>query len=426
MVWGKSLGAVLGVAATLSMAGCAATRYEPPPELAPQPPDITTTEAIEKARDAELAAELEAAGAVEAAREAVAAVKEETAPLEAKPEVIAVPTAAVSPAVQVTQRYRPTGQSVDVVRLQNAAAPQPLDFSQRLDHYHDRTYAWAQGLVEATDRRFAGETGDLKPVPAAPFRIGISVETFDRSDGIELNLRAELDIALSLPNIESRLRLFVTSDDLDESPQVGNEDTNLRAGLRYDLPREFNFDVGVRLDWPPVAFTSVKWQREFKPGNWDFYPFAKLFLETGEGLGFSSAATFDRWAGRHLFRSSTYGRWTDQQDIISWSQAFIYARVHQVLAPDRYGSYLKGSDLGRSWGVRVLAAREREDDMPEGNQYYEFGLFYRRPTKNKWLLWTVEPMMRWDDRYGYSADAGIRLGLDALFWDLARPARTVP
>ena len=428
MNFGTPPGRLFAALAMLGLAGCAATRYEPPPDVAPQPPEITTTEAIENARDAELAAALESAEAVEAAQEAVAAVKEETAPAEAvQPQVVPVSTSAATPASIASMRYRPTERSVEEIRTQSDATPVPLDFSERLDHAHDRAYAWTQGVVEATDHRFADKNGEMKPVPAAPFRIGLSLESFDRSDGVEMNIDANMDMALSLPNIESRLRLFVTSEDLDESPRVGNEDTDLRAGLRYELPRKLNFDLGVRLDWPPVAFASIKWQREYELGKWDFYPFAKLFVETDEGLGTSMAATFDRWHGRHLFRSSSYGRWTDQQNIVSWSQTFIYARAHQLIVPDRYGSYLRANDIGRGWGVRVLAAKERDrdrdNDVYVSNIYYEASFFYRRPTGNRWLYWFVEPLVRLDEKYDYNVDPGLRIGIDALFWDLARPAR---
>ena len=53
---------------------------------------------------------------------------------------------------------------------ENAAAEPALDFEQRLDQAHDRVYAWTQGVVEATDHRFAAQDRELQPVPAAPFR----------------------------------------------------------------------------------------------------------------------------------------------------------------------------------------------------------------------------------------------------------------
>jgi hypothetical protein len=317
------------------------------------------------------------------------------------------------------ERYRPPSRSVTEVRVLNKAAPPALDFPQRLDQAHDRVYTWAQGFVEATDHRWASRDEELKPIPAAPFRLGLVLESIDRSDGMAFGLDANFDIALSLPNIEDRLRIFITSDDLDESPRATRDGSALRAGLRYQLRRHLDFDVGVRLDIAPVAFTSVKWTQEVSLGRWDFYPFAKLFAETKESVGAAAAATFDRWSGRHLLRSSTYAKWRADRDKTEWSHSLVYARALQLIVPDRYGSYLRASDIGHGWGLRLQVSGEDTREVT----WYEAAVFYARPTPNRWIFWTVEPLVRWDRQYAWSADAGIRLGINALFWDLARPAR---
>jgi hypothetical protein len=69
--------------------------------------------------------------------------------------------------------------------------------------------------------------------------------------------------------------------------------------------------------------------------------------------------------------------------------------------------------------VRLQATAEDSKQV----SYYESGVFYRRGTPNRWLYWFVEPLVRWDRKYDWSADPGVRIGIDALFWDLARPAR---
>jgi hypothetical protein len=366
-------------AAALMLGGCAALRHEPPPALAPQPKP-TTAEAV-----------------VEAAEAA-------SAPAPTPPSI---------------QRFRPTDRSVRDIRDQNAAAPPALDFEQRLDQAHDRVYAGMQGFVEATDRRFAADDKELKPVPAAPFRVGLVLEGISRSGGLKFGFDGELDVALQLPNTEQRLRVFITSDDPDESPRDTSGRSQLSAGLRRELVRNLDFDLGVRLNVPPVAFTSVKWSTEIPLGGLSFYPFAKIFLESGRGFGSSAGATFDHWSGRTLLRSSTYFRWTADGDRKDWSQSLVFARAHELLVPDRYGSYLRANDIGRGWGVRLLASGEDSSSV----SFYESGLFYRHRTKTRWLYWFVEPLVRWDRKYDWSTDPGVRVGLEVLFWDLARQPR---
>lgn len=375
--------------AALLLAACATTRYEPPPEVAPQPP-ATTADAV-----------------VEAA----------AAPNTPSPPATDTATAPI--AAPTFERYRPTSRSVRDIRDQNAAADPAVGVGQQLDRAHDRLYAWTQGVVEATDHRFAVQGREPQPVPAAPFRVGLTLETLDRSDGMKFRLQGELDVALQLPNTERRLRVFITSDDPDESPRNAGHSSSLSAGLRHELARYLDFDLGVRINVPPVAFTSIKWTREISLGDISFYPFAKVFLESSDGFGASAAATFDHWSGRTLLRASTYGRWLADGDRKDWSQALVFARAHELIVPDRYGSYLRANDIGRGWGVRLETGGEDSKKI----SYYESGIFYRRGTPNRWLYWFVEPLVRWDRRYEWSTDPGIRIGIDALFWDLARPAR---
>lgn len=314
-------------------------------------------------------------------------------------------------------RYRPTEISTNEVQAINAEnTDEPLDFNQRLDFAHDAAYTRFQRLVEATDNRYARKDRELKPVPAAPFRVGLSSTAIDRSDGVDVSLDLDFDVSLRLPNIEDRLRIFVTSSDLDESPRVAGEDTDLRAGLRYQLRRYVNFDIGVKADLPPVAFMAVKWSREYQLGRWDFYPFAKLFAETDESIGYAAAATFDRWSGRRLLRSSTYVKWRNDRDKTEWSQSLVFAYAEQLIVPDRYGSYLRAHDIGKGVAVHLLASGLDA----HGANYYEVGVMVKRQTANPWLFWFVEPLVRWDREYGWDTDPGIRIGLDALFWDLAR------
>jgi hypothetical protein len=310
-------------------------------------------------------------------------------------------------------RIQPTDRSVAEIR-QDAAAPSGDE--PRLDQLHDAVYVSVQGLVAATDSRFAGDEGELVPVPAAPFRVGTTIEFLDRSNGMKLGVNAEFDIALQLPNIEKRLGFFITSEELDEAPRPAGADTAVRAGLRYDLLRNVEFDLGVRVDVPPAVFTSVKWQRQYDLGAWDFYPLVKLFADTDESVGYAAAATFDRWSGYNLFRSSSYAKWRHDRDRTQWSQSFIVGQARELLVPDRYGSYVEASDIGRGWGLRLLAGGEDTNAVSN----YEAALLFKRPTKSRWLYWHVAPFVRWEKRDDWRPDPGIRIGVDALFWDLAR------
>ena len=439
----------------LALAGCTLTnQFEPPPEVIEQPRPITADQAVAEGEAAQAQAEAEKAAAEIREQELSAAgveppVSPADASAEGEPPAAAAVAAAPSPAMASatrtpgavplaaalqastpagedsgSRRYGPSSRSTQEIRELHAQSARPLDFGQWMDHTHDRIYTWSQGMVEATDHRFAPRDAELLPVPAAPFRFAVMSETVNHSDGLGFDLDIDLDIALRLPNIEKRMKVFVTSSELDESPNSAGGDPQLRAGLRYEFKRDVDLDIGVRVDWPPVLFASAKWTREFEMSRkWSFYPLLKVFAETEDSVGYAAAATFDRWSGRHLFRSSSYTRYRANRNRNEWSQTLIYARAHQLIVPDRYGSYIDANDIGNGWGLRLFGKDEGRFEGEDGTEYYEAGIFFRKPTKSRWLYWHFEPVVRWDKKYAWATDLGVRIGFDALFWDLARPAR---
>lgn len=324
---------------------------------------------------------------------------------------------AEEPAGPRSDRLAPTTLTIPEIRELHQSTPPPEGFTEHLDQLHDEVYTLAQAAIEATDHALARRDREIRPVPANPFRLGMFVESVDRSDGWQVRLDADFSMRLRLPNVQDRLRLFVTSEELDESPHDARTDHSLRAGVAFDAPNRFDFAIGVRLNLPVVGFASVRWTETYALGAWDVYPLAKVFAETRDGLGASAAITFDRWDGTHLFRSSSYARWSTNRDQTEWTQTLIYSRVRELLQPDRYDSFVRASDIGRGWGLRLLASGGEDN---RNANYYEAALFLRRPARTRWLYWFVEPLVRWDRTYDWSADAGIRIGFDALFWDLAR------
>jgi hypothetical protein len=417
----------------LGLAGCATTaipKHEAPPEVIEQPDKtITADEAVAEAHEVVAADKAEGAAADAQAASAAQAADipaQSVAPAAGAPTAVApTPAATAGPKAATTataaSRFRPSEESTEEILKRHQHSAKPLDFEEWMDHAHDRIYTWGQEAVEATDHKFADKDKELLPVPAMPFRLATMFEIVNHDDGLKVDVDIDLDISLRLPNIEKRLKIFVTSSELDESPSMAGNSPALRAGLRYEFTRDIDFDIGVRVDWPPVAFAALKWSREYQMSDeWSFYPLAKLFAESDDGVGYAAAATFDRWSGRQLLRSSTYTkrRWDRPKN--EWSQTFVYARAHQLIVPDRYGSYIAANDIGIGWGVRVFGKDEGKFENKDATEYYEVGVFYRRPTNNKWLYLHFEPIVRWDKLYNYKADLGVRLGFDVLFWDLAR------
>lgn len=333
------------------------------------------------------------------------------------------PAATTASPARGSRRLAPSERSTAEIREEAARRPYPLDFGQRLDRSHDWLYVNAQEFVENTDRRMAPADAELMPVPATPFRLGVVTETIDRPDGAKFELDLNLDVTLRLPNLERRLRIFITNDDVAESPDRAGERGNLRAGLRFNPRSNFDFDIGVRGDVPPIAFASLRWSKFYPVGSWDVYPFGKLFAETDEGLGAASGLTFDRRLGEALIgRASSFAKWRKDTAEIEWTQVLLLAHADELLVPDRYGRILRNQDLARGYGLQLLATGAQRNRV----DYYEASVFYKRPLRRRWLYGYVEPLVRWDRQYDWHTDPGIRIGLEALFWDLSRSRPDAP
>jgi hypothetical protein len=314
----------------------------------------------------------------------------------------------------------PTTSTAAEIRAQHDTAPPPSNAAERADRAHDWLFTNVQEWVTAADRAFATEEAEPLEARASPFRLAVSGELLERPGGADFDLDADIDVSLDLPNLSSRARLFITNRDIDDSPQVAGETNPVRVGLGFQPFRVLDFSVGLQADIPPVLFTSVRWAREIPVGRWDFYPFAKIFWETDDGAGASGALTFDRWSGPWLFRTSSFARWLYDSRDAAWTQTLIFAHAQSLIVPDRFGRFVRETDIGRGVALRLLAKGPDTSSV----EYYEAGLMFKIPTGIPWLFWFMQPLVRWQQVDDWNPSPGIQIGLDAVFWDLAHARRS--
>jgi hypothetical protein len=288
---------------------------------------------------------------------------------------------------------------------------------QSLDHWHDRLFLGVQDFISHLDERYIDDPDKALPVPVSPFRIGLQAESLRRSDGtVDTAPRIDVDLLLKMPNLQRKLQLFITSDTVDESPdRLGNRLNDVRAGLRYSLLNNLDFDVGLRADLPPVAFTSVRWQKQWSLADWQLQPFIKAYAETKRGIGVASGVNLERWIDHWVLRSASYANWRRDSADTQWTQAFIVARASEVIRFGRYSDVLGGKDFARGFGLEGKLDGSRTKQL----ETYEVSLFAKQPTARRWLYWQAAVFLRWDRERSWHADPGIRLSLDALFWDRA-------
>ena len=300
----------------------------------------------------------------------------------------------------------------NVRQLRDAAATDSV-----LDHWHDQLYLGLESLIKRTDSYYADDANAALQTPGSPFRITLQTEVLRHGDSsTSATPQVDVDLHLQMPNLQRKLQLFITSDNVNESSDRLNSGLNsLRAGVRV-TPLDFvDFDLGVRADVPPVAFASLRWQKKFDLAGWRLEPFSKAYVETKRGVGWANGVNLERWFDHWVVRSASYGNWQRDNHGTEWTQAFIVARAREVIRFGRYSDVLGGRDLARGIGFEGLVSGDSTDKM----QRYELSMFYKQPTAHRWLDWQVTPFVRWERDYGWHADPGIRISLDALFWDRA-------
>lgn len=314
---------------------------------------------------------------------------------------------------------RPTTQTIDEILALEAAAPPLVEDAgagERLDALHDDLYASMQQVFKSLDDLFADDDSAPVAIPASPFSISIGPTVIKRGDRYVVDVDAEFDVTLKLPNLQRRASVFLTTEDLSEISESKDSGRQaVRTGLRYAALQAFDVELGVKLDAPPVGYAALRWSRRWRQGDWDVQPYAKLFAQTDDGVGASAAFIVNHWRGRTLSRSVSSAKWLHDRRATEWSQSFSLARIEALLEPDQYSARLRGQDLADGWGLRVQAGGADTSAV----DYYEVGPFLKQPLHSDWLYLSAQPVVRWERRHGWRADPGLRVGLYALFWGLA-------
>jgi hypothetical protein len=312
------------------------------------------------------------------------------------------------------ERVRPSTGTVGALRAASAEVADTL--SGYLDEGHDWLYRRVQHLFEDIDVRFVGSEQAPIVVPLSPLRIGFGGQLIRREGGGEFAATPDFEASVLLPNLERRLKLFITSSDLQESPRDPTDERNpVRVGARFAPRSHIDFELGVRAKMWPAGFAALRWTPEFTAGTVRVRPFAKTYVESGLGFGASGGLTLERWNDRWFARSASYANWVRNTSATDWSQSFIAGYARAVIQERRYDSLATGHDLACGVAARLSVSGDRVSRTT----VYEASVLMKRPLHGGWLYGYIEPVVRWERDFGWHPDVGVRIGFDALFWGLA-------
>ncbi len=311
----------------------------------------------------------------------------------------------------------------------SVSEPIPLAWGPRIDAWHDALYFAVQGALRRWDARLAREEVAETDEVSSPFRLEIDLTSIENDNGTDLRGATRFDIDLQLPQLERRLRLFLTTDDLSETAADLSED--LRGGLRFGAFPGADFEIGIKIDAPPVAFAALRWGEEYRRGDWLIHPFAKVFIDSSQGPGLGAALVLDRWQDKNFWRSSTALLGLPRRSRAEWTQSWVWARPTDVLREGRPLARIGSRDIVHGWGVELIVSGE-ERRVEEK----KVALFFKRPVQSDWLFVSLRPFWRssrepWQPGIGpdqgpWQDDTGVTLGLDMLFWGPAGQSRSAP
>lgn len=312
------------------------------------------------------------------------------------------------------------------------SAPGAGRWRESADYWHDRLYFWVQRELQQLDGALAPEVVDDPPAdsaatadiePRSPFRLELDLSAGDLASEQALSSSVRFDIDLQLPRLERRLRVFLTTDDVSETlSDVADE---LRGGVRLRAFADAEVELGIKLDTPPVAYAALRWGREHRRGPWWIHPFAKVFIDSSDGPGVSSALVIDRWQDEVLWRSSSTILGLPRDSRTLWNQSWVIARTNDILFEGRPLTRVGSRDIVRGWGVEFSVAGEGGRTLER-----ELALFYKRPLQSDWLFVSFRPFWRSSRAVGvergWEQEMGVRVGLDLLFWAPAGQRSNAP
>ncbi len=312
------------------------------------------------------------------------------------------------------ERVRPSTGTFG--KLRDASSEVTDTLGKRLDSGHDWLYRRLQRLFEKIDLEFGSPNQAPIVVPLSPVRIGLDAQFLHRPDGVDFSGTRELDVALALPNIERRLKLFVTSTDVQETPLDPAEQHNpVTFGALFAPERDLRLELGVQTSTTKTAFAAVRWAPTLSLGAVSLYPLVKPYVESGVGVGTTGAIALETWSDQWMVRSTSYADWVRNTSDTSWSQSVVFGYARAVIQEHRYDRFATGHDLACGAVVRLAVSGDRASRAT----LYEVSVLMKRPLHGGWLFGYIEPVTQWSRTYDWHPDIGVRMGFDMLFWGLA-------
>ncbi|MDF3129396.1 hypothetical protein P0Y35_09335 [Kiritimatiellaeota bacterium B1221] len=306
-----------------------------------------------------------------------------------------------------------------------------------IDGTRDWLYGKSQGTVIWLDTGIVKPGPDETPVPTPPsrFRIGLYTQIDLEADGaIKFAPVADFDVDVDLPNLESRLKLFVSTKDPTALPgqDAFDSDNGLRVGASRALFENWKSSAGIKTKWPPEPFAYVQWSPEYTLSEtWTMVPQLRPFWESQDGFGGLTSVVFNRWNRRLIFRQAFSLKWTqeladddDKSEVneessqfgyngggYRWDATTIWGYVPALLDERDYGRRVGGDDVARGYGLKARVTGNEVNTTKA-----TFSLFVKRPAYKDFLYFVIAPEVVWAEDNKWDEEYVLKAGFEMLVW----------
>ncbi|MGA0334115.1 MAG: hypothetical protein ACO3N7_03930 [Kiritimatiellia bacterium] len=318
---------------------------------------------------------------------------------------------------------------------QTATPPERDENSNWIDSTRDWLYRTSHGGVEWLDTSMLDEDQERVPTPPSRFRLGLFTEIELKPEGTtSFAPVADFDTDVDLPNLEARLKLFISTRDPTAIP--GDDPLDSESALRVGASRSF-FDnwktsAGIKTKWVPEPFFYLQWSPEYALGEkWTVVPQIRPFWESEDGFGGITSLVMNRWNRRMIFRQSFSLKWSQkfQEDDrksaadedhpqfgddgkgYRWDSTSILGYVPLLLDERDYGRRVGGSDVAKGTGIKFRVSGNQIKTL-EGR----ITLFNKGPIYKDFLYYIVGPEVIWQDDQNWKEEYAIKAGFEMLLW----------
>lgn len=277
-----------------------------------------------------------------------------------------------------------------------------------LDKPHDYISENVERLVTSIDRFFANDALYRYTTDSYLQITGDTLIEESGEVGYSIKFRGRVD----LPGTKRRFKLILNTDptekqdplerSVDESPGTAVQESDVYGSIQRERELrgwKFRPSIGAKLNIPIEPFVKLRFTNIYPLQSWAMRADQNFYWFRESGYGSDSTIEFDLPVpNEHLFRASSFARWTEETEYFQLSQIFTF---YQTISTNRKISYQIGA----------YAQTQPTLFMTD----YLLVVRYRQNLHKEWLFFEIRPQVLYSKTNDWDDELSLLLRLDILF-----------